>query len=596
MKRTLTLLALMVLAGMQAGAKTESVFADGYTKDNYRQAYNYTIYGSMCWAANASNVIAWWQDRMAAQGYAVPEDAPKQLDVYPEYKAAFTNKGGYTDSAMEWWLDGYYYGQKSAEGHPGTYYDGMFVQEHDVYHSDTLITQFFPATQGSLEGFSQQIIESFQNGYALTARIQEKSYNITIWGADYDTTTGLLTALYYSDPHDSAQVWHGDLERTTDASGTDTYYLWAMGTVTTISGLTCHVEDFLTEAAYTDTGDGAFSPVCNAVVDKGAEYTLARELKAAAEDSALYGKARGNLTIKDGTATIAEGGSLQGSVVFSDAAGEADRKLAVTRDGLAVGKLVVNATEGGNELEISAGKTMTLTSMEGEGVLALTGEGTLVNGGQLGNIVLESGVLKGSGTFEDVTVDGGTLIVGSSPGRQEYLGDLTVNVGEVVFSVDGWDTPATGDNCGWASGTYSNIAMDGGSLTLGNGGTLEFALGGGAVAALLENPGTEFKLTIATGFGNGNEFTSELLLQLAQQTIFTYSTEEGAFTDTRPQLQDGETLNTHITGLQYELVDNTKLCVSGVYWRDVPPVPEPTTSTLSLLALAALAARRRKKI
>ncbi len=366
---------------------------------------------------------------------------------------------------------------------------------------------------------------------------------------------------------------------------------------------------------------------------------------------------KGKLSLVEGVGEYDGGGKTSGTITFEGTAGT-ERTLSVQHSDTIAGGIVIAAAEG-NTLDVAAGVTAGFGTLSGKGNLDKTGLGTAevtgavtlegdirvhegsfifgtdatisetttltvdagahVQGKEgkegksltltiasgvhenngvmtLATTVQNGAVLKGGGTFADVTVEqGGTLIVGNSPGRQTYTGNLSVNLGDIVFSVDGWQTPADGDNCGWASGTYSNIVMNGGSLTLGNGSTLEFALGGGAMAALLDNSGTEFSMTIATGFGNGNEFTPDFLKQLAQQTVFTYSTEEGAFTGARPQLQEGETLNTHITDLQYKLVDNTALCITGVYWAAEPMVPEPATGTLSLLALAALAARRRRK-
>ena len=159
----------------------------------------------------------------------------------------------------------------------------------------------------------------------------------------------------------------------------------------------------------------------------------------------------------------------------------------------------------------------------------------------------------------------------------------------------GWETAADEDNVGWGSGTYSNVAMTNGSLTLGEGCQISFGVADGALDALLSGNGGSFSMTIATGIGNGDYFGSDLLRQLADQTIFYVADEAGAAIANNAGLNAGDTLNTRISDLRYELVDNTQLCVTGVFWRDAPLVPEPATATLSLLALASLAARRRKR-
>ena len=235
---------------------------------------------------------------------------------------------------------------------------------------------------------------------------------------------------------------------------------------------------------------------------------------------------------------------------------------------------------------------------EGESLTLTIASGVHENNGVMSlATTMTGGVLKGSGTFAGVTVDnGGTLIVGNSPGRQTYTGDLSVNLGDIVFGVSGWDTAADEDNVGWSSGTYSNVVLNGNSLTLGGGSEIRFGVGNGALAALLgSDTGTAFSMTIATGIGNKEYFTSELLERLAAQTFFFVTNEEGAVITNDAGLNAGDSLNTHITGLQYELVDNTQLCVSGVYWASEPMVPEPATGTMTLLALAGLCARRRRR-
>lgn len=605
-----TLLLMVLLGSLTARAEVVSIFVDGFKDetDCRANAYHTQMVGSMCWGANASNVLAWWQDQLVAQGYNLPKDVPVGTEVYPIYTTTYatsSDDGGRTQPAMNWWITGKSFRTELVEGNGG-YYKGLLIQEPgSFYAQENLIGSCGPGETATLEGFSADILDNLANGRALIANLSG-SFSITVWGVKYDTESKKITHLFYTDPHDKgseSKIYCGELKETTISGGDSplpTFYLpngygVTRGTIMDIYTLTCKVDEFLTEEAYTDRGSGAFAPFGNVELDNGTSYTISKAVKAAGEDSALAGKANGDLTIKNGTAILADGASIQGKVIFSPGSTEGSRTLSVQADGLTLSSVKVDALIGSNTLDVAEGKALTVTAMEGEGTLVKTGKGTLVNDGTLGNIELQEGTLKGCGTFAAVTVDGGTLIVGNSPGRQEYLGNLSVNLGEIVFSVDGWQTPATEDNCGWASGTYSNIVMHGGSLTLGSGSTLELALGGGAMATLLDNPNTEFNLTIATGFGNSNEFSSELLQRLALQTVFTFSTEDGAFSGDIPQFADGETLKSHITNLEYKLVDDSKLCVSGVYWRETPVVPEPTTGTLGLLALAGLCMRRRKK-
>ena len=393
-----------------------------------------------------------------------------------------------------------------------------------------------------------------------------------------------------------------------------------------------------------------FSHYCNLLVDGSEDYQLKYDLRDASRDGSpvdpiqtkydLDGRTvleqktvtTGNLRLMDGmvslvdaTGTTAEfdkGGSVEGIVSFerSEKSGaSAARTLAVLRDAAAVGELAVKTSEGTNTLDVAQDKKLLIGTLSGTGSLDKDGAGTAEVTGALtlqgairvheGSFIIgtgaditgavsftvDGGVMKGSGSFAGGTVDGGTLIVGNSPGRQTYTGDLSVNLGEIVFGVSGWETPADEDNVGWGSGTYSNVVMNGNSLTLGGGSEIRFGVGNGALAALLgSDGGTAFSMTIATGIGNKEYFTSELLERLAAQTFFFVTDELGAVITNDAELNAGDSLNTRITDLKYNLVDNTALCVSGVYWRDVPPVPEPGTATLGMLALCALASRRRR--
>lgn len=400
-----------------------------------------------------------------------------------------------------------------------------------------------------------------------------------------------------------------------------------------------------------------FSHYCNLIVDGEENYVLQYDLRDASVDGSpvdakkvvpytvdegdgftsyheLYTDevvTTGDMHLQGGQVTLIDcdakrkeldgGGRIEGAISFenSKVAGT-DRTLKVDRTDTIAGKINLSATSGTNTLEVTEGNTATFGKLTGEGSLDKTGQGTAEVTGALtlqgeirvheGSFIIgtgaditgavsftvDGGVMKGSGSFAGGTVDGGTLIVGNSPGRQTYTGDLSVNLGEIVFGVSGWETPADEDNVGWSSGTYSNVVMNGNSLTLGGDSMIRFGVGNGALAALLgSDSGTAFSMTIATGIGNGGYFDSDLLKQLAAQTIFYVTDELGAVITNDAELNAGDSLNTRITDLQYELVDNTQLCVSGVYWAAEPMVPEPTTGTMTLLALAGLCARRRRK-
>ncbi len=355
----------------------------------------------------------------------------------------------------------------------------------------------------------------------------------------------------------------------------------------------------------------------------------------------------GHLTLIDSTAEKQEfdkGGSTEGTLSFvAPTKAGTTRTLTVDRSGVIADTIQINTADG-NKLEVTESNTATFGSLSGEGNLDKTGKGaamvtdtvelqgeirvkegdfifgknvvltgntrltvsdgahvqgaegqditlTITSGVQVNDGVLAltttvktGATLKGSGTFAAVTVDGGTLIVGNSPGHQDYEGALTLNSGKLVFCVSGFEEASEGENTGWASGTYSTINMRGNEFVVNENGEIVIALSADAANSLTTANGT-LALTLATGLKSG-AFTEEQLAALAEQTSFELSVEDGAGTKGLPELNAPQ--------FSYKMVENTLVLTTGISGA-TPAVPEPATGTLSLLALAGLASRRRRK-
>ena len=354
----------------------------------------------------------------------------------------------------------------------------------------------------------------------------------------------------------------------------------------------------------------------------------------------------GKVTLVEGVGKYDGGGRVEGTIFFEESTVEGtDRALVVDRTDTIAKEINLSATSGSNTLEVTEGKTATFGTLSGTGDLdkkglgaakvtdtvelqgeirvkegdfifgknvVLTGDtrlsvsdGAHVQGaeGQDITLTITSGVqvndgvlaltttvktgatLKGSGTFAAVTVDGGTLIVGNSPGHQDYEGALTLNSGKLVFCVSGFEEASAGDNTGWDSGTYSTINMRGNEFVVNENGEIVIALSADAANSLTTANGT-LELILATGLQTG--FTEEQLAALAEQTSFELSVEEGAGSGAKGL----STLNA--PKFSYKMVDDALVLTTGVSGGS-PAVPEPATGTLSLLALAGLCARRRRK-
>ena len=72
---------------------------------------------NLCWAATASNMLQWWQDRIGPE--YVPAGTPNgtwdapysdrgQLEIYKTFCENWTDAGGFIETGLAWWLDGSY--------------------------------------------------------------------------------------------------------------------------------------------------------------------------------------------------------------------------------------------------------------------------------------------------------------------------------------------------------------------------------------------------------------------------------------------------------------------------------------------------------
>lgn len=337
------------------------------------------------------------------------------------------------------------------------------------------------------------------------------------------------------------------------------------------------------------------------------------------------------------------GGKVEGVIRFEESAvAGADRTLKVDRTDTIAKEINLSATSGTNTLEVTDGNKAMFGKLTGTGDLDKTGTGTAevteevtlkghinVQAGKFlfgKNVVLNSettlsvadgaavngvenkpvtlsltsgvhtndgvmtltttisqgAILKGSGTFGEVMVKGGDLIVGNSPGHQAYEGALTLESGRVIFSVAGFNEAAgLTTTTGWESGGYSSIDMQNHAFTVGPDGQIVIALSREA-ANSLTMAGGSFAIDLVTGMSN--TLTDEQLAALAEQTTFQLSEEPEALAG-RAGLTTPD--------FAYKMVGNKLMLTSGA--GDNQTVPEPATSTLSLFALAGLMARRRRK-
>lgn len=259
-----------------------------------------------------------------------------------------------------------------------------------------------------------------------------------------------------------------------------------------------------------------------------------------------------------------------------------------------------NATLKGDSLKVGDGSvlkgansSLSMNSVEVkrggvlEGVSCSVGSGCLfTNDGDINSaLTINGGEVRGSGTFSNLILNSGKLVVGNSPGLQTYTGDLELYGGEVIFSVAGFAEPASAADCSWDDSVYSYIDMSGASFLFNANAGITLSVGGEALQ-LFENAHSvtdTIELVLMQNVGNASTLNLALLADITQLVV---TSESAGYSDSSFSI--GSSLTDYYKSIDYKIDGNN--VVLSVYL-----VPEPTTATLSLLALAGLAVRRRRR-
>ncbi len=260
--------------------------------------------------------------------------------------------------------------------------------------------------------------------------------------------------------------------------------------------------------------------------------------------------------------------------------------------GTSAANLQLSAVEGGTlraevGLETLAGERTLVnaeSSVEAQTLRVVAGS-ELENDGELRGRVEVEGTLSGSGYFGVVLAhEGGSIVIGNSPGAAEYESLTLKNGSEIVFSVDGL-TPAAEDLSGWGSGAHSVLTLTGtDALTLED--RAEVKIGFSADFLTSVEIGKPQTLTLIQGVAANDE----LLAALQQATSFYYA----GLDDSLSSLAENTLYSVHEFSWQAGADNSIALNVT-LYYAGQGVVPEPTTTTLSLLAFSMLAARRRRR-
>ena len=199
----------------------------------------------MCYAASASNLIAWWQ-KIYCESLITSTTPPDVNDIWKKYvdNNKETNKGGFIQAAFNWWISGVYSplnqdgSDWASEDDPiwerfyGTYDDfssiyaedgttpaltlsypynpeeQYFYDLHGLQQSDLAYLLSEPWVYNSEEpaNFDVDFAEIFEDGGGVSLAIQSDgktalSHSITLWGVTYDEE-GQVAGLWLTDSDD----------------------------------------------------------------------------------------------------------------------------------------------------------------------------------------------------------------------------------------------------------------------------------------------------------------------------------------------------------------------------------------------------------
>lgn len=230
------------------------VFADGVSREAGWYDVNKVGQGdvngdiNMCWAASASNMIQWFQDRYVAMGNTLPATAVSGPDPDGIYELALmkmyhdewdNSLGGHVEQAISWYFEGTLLGGEYAsagsqavpkteggywksiwndEVYPYLYqgYECIIVPEVIEYHNTytTCFNNYYIWGNGTgfmgterLKIFSELVVDCFRHGMAsmtisLNPNFISLSHASTLWGYEIDNATGLLTRVWITDSDD----------------------------------------------------------------------------------------------------------------------------------------------------------------------------------------------------------------------------------------------------------------------------------------------------------------------------------------------------------------------------------------------------------
>ena len=226
-----------------------TIFAPGVSKDNGYYDTNKNFYNDnrLCWAATSSNMIAWYLDRLEDNNInldGIERDVNKIFDIF---RANWNYLEGYDfTQGLAWYFTGNTLTgslpdnllNKNSGGYlknlanVGEVWSVIGINHISIIGNYELKHPFLDDNlrlDETEEVFSRNVVGALHYG-PLGIMILAKgatangSHAITLWGADFDATTGLIKAIYVTDSDDEAEHSGSYLRRVRIKKSRDDYH------------------------------------------------------------------------------------------------------------------------------------------------------------------------------------------------------------------------------------------------------------------------------------------------------------------------------------------------------------------------------------
>ena len=242
---------ITIVAEQSGNTGKSIVFAEGVTLNSGWYDVNKMAQGNngdinMCWAAAASNMIQWFQDRYVAAGNSLPANAINgpgtvhhsgsnfsrtyELALMDMYLTKWNNhRGGNVEYAIPWYFENNLYGgqfaQKEYTAYPESnggywssvwnsvksnmytgYTDGFFSGMYTCCYNNYNWTNSDQADT-RMKGFANMVADAFKYGMASltlseSSTLSSNHHAVTLWGYEIDNSTGYITRLWITDSDD----------------------------------------------------------------------------------------------------------------------------------------------------------------------------------------------------------------------------------------------------------------------------------------------------------------------------------------------------------------------------------------------------------